>query len=460
MHRLGLRGLPQDASNSLGSEVLQGSTSAWAGCSHVSFLFPAAMSSKKKYKPTTRLVHGPDHSAKWDFSHHVTPPLSSSTTYRLDSASRGARGFMEFGGPVSDIGETPVYIYDRLDEPTRSILEGELADVEGGDCCVTFASGMAAISAALGSILKPGDDIVAHPTVYGCTHSLFTNWYPKMGIGVQRIDMNDVAGVRELITEKTRALYFESPVNPSLELVDIAALRELTDELNAERPSDRQLRIVIDNTFCTPFGQRPLEFGADIVVHSLTKNLGGFGTELGGAVICPKEMLGQLLLYRKDFGGILGSKSAWAILVYGLPTLALRIKRQQYTAGKVARWLVEQAGVESVIYPGLESFPQYELAQKQLRDFDGDFAPGNMIYFALDPKLIDAEAFVNYIAKYAYSLTLAVSLGHTKTLIEMPGSMTHSVYGEAAGKHVRLSIGLESPRDIIHDMAEAFESVG
>jgi cystathionine beta-lyase/cystathionine gamma-synthase len=417
------------------------------------------MAPKKKYKPTTRLVHGPEHSAKWDFSHHVTPPLSSSTTYRLDSARRGARGFTEFGGPVSDFGETPVYIYDRLDEPTRSILEGELADVEGGECCATFASGMAAISGILSSILVPGDAMVAHPTLYGCTHSLFTNWYPSMGIEVERTNLNDLTALADAVTEKTRVLYFESPVNPTLELVDIEAVAEFCSEINAKRPPERRLLTVIDNTFATPFGQRPLEHGADIVVHSLTKNLGGFGTELGGAVICPKEFIGRLLLYRKDFGAILNAKGAWAILVYGLPTLALRIKRQQYTAGKVARWLTEQAAVDSVTYPGLEDFPQYDLAQKQLRDFDGDFAPGNMIYFALDSAQVDPEKFVNYIARYAYSLTLAVSLGHTKTLIEMPASMTHSVYGEEAGRHVRLSIGLESPGDIMSDMADALEAV-
>lgn len=417
------------------------------------------MARPNQYKPTTRLVHGPSHSAKWDFSHHVTPPLSSSTTYRLDSARRGARGFLEFGEGVSDYGEAPVYIYDRLDEPTRSILEGELADVEGGEACVTFASGMAAISATLGVLLSPGDEIIAHPTVYGCTHSLLTNWYPGMGIGVERVNMNELEALRARITGKTRVLYFESPVNPTLELVDIAALRGLVDEVNVERPEAERVRIVIDNTFATPFGQRPLEHGADLVVHSLTKNLGGFGTELGGAVICPEELLTKLLLYRKDFGGILNSKSAWAILVYGLPTLALRIKRQQYTAEKVARWLEDQDAISEVVYPGLESFPQHELALRQLRDFDGDFAPGNMIYFAVDPAVAKAEDFVNHIAKYAYSLTLAVSLGHTKTLIEMPGSMTHSVYGEARGVHVRLSIGLESPADIIKDMQEALDAV-
>lgn len=416
------------------------------------------MARKQEYKVTTRLVHGPEHSAKWDFSHHVTPPLSSSTTYRLDSAKRGARGFQEFGQLVKDRGETPVYIYDRLDEPTRSILEGELADIEGGEACVTFASGMAAISGALGSTLANGDELIAHPVLYGCTHSLFQNWYPRLGFKVHRVEMNDLAALRKVVNDKTRVLYFESPVNPSLELVDIGALRKFVDSINATRKPERKLLIFIDNTFATPFAQRPLALGADVVLHSLTKNLGGFGTEIGGAVICPKAMLASLLLYRKDFGGILSSKSAWSIMVYGLPTLALRLKRQQFTAKKVATFLEKHDGVARVVYPGLASFPQRALAKKQLVDFDGDFAPGNMIYFELDPTRIDAEEFVDEIARSAYSVTLAVSLGHTKTLIELPASMTHSSYGKTGGA-VRLSVGLESPSDIIADLRHALVAV-
>jgi len=420
------------------------------------------MTQQDGYKPTTRLVHGPRHSAKWDFTHHVTPPLSSSTTYRLDSARRGARGFSEFGRHVKDTGEAPVYIYDRLDEPTRSILEGELADVEGGDACVTFASGMAAISAALTCELLPGDEVIAHPVVYGCTHSLLTHWYSRLGIQVARLDLNDLVKLRAHVSDETRILYFESPTNPTLELIDIAALRRLADEVNAKRAPERRLLVYIDNTFATPFGQRPLEHGADVVLHSLTKNLGGFGTELGGAVICPKEMLPRLLLFRKDFGGILSSKAAWAIMVYGLPTLALRLKRQQYSALKVAGWLEQNALVSRVVYPGLDSFPQKELARRQLVDFDGDFAPGNMIFFELDPRRVEAEDFVDEIAANAYSVTLAVSLGHTKTLIEMPATMTHSSYAErqpAPERAIRLSIGLESPRDIIRDLETALEAV-
>jgi cystathionine beta-lyase/cystathionine gamma-synthase len=419
------------------------------------------MSNNDDYKPTTRLVHGPSHSSKWDFSHHVTPPLSSSTTYRLDSAERGARGFTEFGQYVQDDGDTPVYIYDRLDEPTRSILEGELCAAEGGECCVTFASGMAAISASMSSILIPGDEVITHRIVYGCTHSLFTNWYPKQGIPVHSVNLNEIDAVRSLVNENTRVLFMETPANPTLELIDIGALRAFTDEINANRPEGRKLLIYVDNTFATPFCQRPLEHGADIVLHSLTKNIGGFGTEIGGAVIAPKSMLAILLLYRKDFGAILSSKSAWAIMVYGLPTLPLRLKRQQYTAAKVAPWLETVEGITQVIYPGLESFPQRELAQKQLRDFDDDFAPGNMIYFTVENAVIDAKALLNHVAKHAYSVTLAVSLGHTKTLIESPANMTHSSYQDssaAASTGIRLSIGLESPGDILHDLEAAVSS--
>jgi cystathionine beta-lyase/cystathionine gamma-synthase len=413
------------------------------------------MARKQGYKMTTRLVHGPEHSAKWDFEHHVTPPLSSSTTYRLDSAERGSRGFAEFGRLVRDTGDAPVYIYDRLDEPTRSILEGELADVEGGDACLTFASGMAAISATLMTLMQAGDEVVAHPTLYGCTHSLLVNWLPRFGMGVQRAEIGDPDALRAVISERTRVIYFESPVNPTLEMIDIAAVRALVDEANEGRPEERKVQIVIDNTFATPFCQRPLEHGADVVVHSLTKNLGGFGTEIGGAVICPRWLLAALKLYRKDLGGILASKGAWSIMVYGLPTLALRLKRQQHTAKKVATWLEKQEAVARVTYPGLASYPWRELAERQHRDWDGDYAPGGMIYFEIDPTRVEAEEFVDEIARSAYSITLAVSLGHTKTLIELPSSMTHSVYGQP-GKGVRLSIGLESPADIIADLKAAF----
>lgn len=416
------------------------------------------------YRKTTWIVHGPARTSKWDYSHHVVPPITSSTAYRLESVERGARGFSEYGKLSPDSGEPPIYIYDRLDEPTRELLEGELAHLEEGKACVTFGSGMAAVSASLGAVLRSGDEVLAHTLLYGCTHSLLTRWLPRLGIKVRRVDFTDLKAVKRTVSPRTRVLYFESPVNPTLELVDIKRISNIRDEANSRRKPDRRLLSVIDNTFATPFCQRPLEHGADVVVHSLTKNIGGFGTEIGGAVICGKNLYGDLMHYRKDFGGVLSSKSAWTILVYGLPTLPLRLKRQQYSALRVARFLEKHPLIAEVRYPGLKGFPQKELAQRQMRDFDGDFAPGNMIYFRVVPGKVDPVAFLDDLAANAYSVTLAVSLGNVKTLIEMPSQMTHSAYSgsgpmnEADG--IRISIGLESPQDIIRDLEGSLARIG
>ena len=406
------------------------------------------------YKKTTRIVHGAARTGRWDYSHHVVPPLTASTTFRLESVERGARGFTEFGQYRSEASAQPVYIYDRLDEPTRGLLESQLAAMEGADFCLTFASGMAAISAAMGALLVNGDEVLAHTLLYGCTHSLLTNWYPKLGIKVKRVDFTDAKAVAKAMTKKTRVLYFESPVNPTLDLVDLGGIAELARKSSKGRK--RGVTTIIDNTFATPFGQRPMEHGIDLVVHSLTKNIGGFGTEIGGAVCGAKELFPAVMGYRKDFGGILSPKAAWNILVYGVPTIPLRIKRQQYTALRVARFLAEHPLVAECRYPGLDSFPQRALALKQMRDFDGGFAPGNMIYFRLDEKKASGVKFVDHLAKNAYCVTLAVSLGHTKTLIEMPSAMTHSAYAGVGPMRehggIRLSIGLESPADIVKDL--------
>ncbi|MDE2144045.1 MAG: aminotransferase class I/II-fold pyridoxal phosphate-dependent enzyme [Elusimicrobia bacterium] len=413
------------------------------------------------YKKTTRIVHGAARTGRWDYSHHVVPPLTASTTFRLESVKRGARGFTEFGAYAAEGSEAPVYIYDRLDEPTRGLLESQLASMEGADFCLTFASGMAAISAAMGALLEAGDEVIAHTLLYGCTHSLLTNWYPKQGIKVKRVDFTDAKAVARAITKKTRILYFESPVNPTLDLVDLRSIAELAGK--ASKGRKRAVRTVIDNTFATPFGQRPMEHGIDVAVHSLTKNIGGFGTEIGGAVCGVKEDFPAVMGYRKDFGGILSPKAAWNILVYGVPTIPLRIKRQQYSALQVAQFLAQHPLVAECRYPGLDSFPQRALALKQMRDFDGGFAPGNMIFFRLHEKKASGIQFIDHLAKHAYCVTLAVSLGHTKTLIEMPSAMTHSAYAGVGPMRehggIRLSIGLESPVDIVKDLDASLKAV-
>jgi methionine-gamma-lyase len=226
----------------------------------------------------------------------------------------------------------------------------------------------------------------------------------------------------------------------------------------------RRVTTLVDNTFATPFCQRPLTLGADVVAHSLTKNICGFGTDMGGAVVTTLDLESELLLYRKDFGGVLSPKNAWPILVYGLPSLELRMRKEEQNALEVAPFLEGHPKVASVSYPGLESFPQRALARRQMTDFDGTFAPSNMIYFVMKGGDRSASRLVNHCAKHAYALTLAVSLGQIRTLIEKPTGMTHSALPAAVKKAghlspggVRLSIGIEDPGDIIHDLREALK---
>lgn len=430
------------------------------------------MNNEKKYSRETHLIYGKAFTVKWDYNHHVVPPVSSSTTFRLDSVERGALGFAEFGNTINlPDSEPPIYIYDRLGEPNKEILEENLASAESGETAVTFASGMAAISAILGILTKSGDEIIAHKTLYGCTFSLMNNWYPRYNIKTIKVDLTDINNLGNAITPNTRVVYFESPANPNLELIDIEAVVNKIREVNKSRDESSQIKIVVDNTFATPYCQRPIEWGVDFVVHSLTKNIGGFGTDMGGVVIGPRKYRDILMLYRKDFGGVLATKSSWPIMVYGLPSLAIRMKKEISNAMKIAEYIAQHPKIDFVNYPGLPSFKFYELAKKQMIDWEGNFAPGNMIYFTIKGETPEegkekGKNLMNYIAKNAYTLTLAVSLGHVRTLIEHPGSMTHSMIpAEEQIKEgidpsgIRLSVGLENADDIIKDLDEALSTI-
>jgi methionine-gamma-lyase len=418
------------------------------------------------YRLRSRLIHGRTHTDHWDYNHHVVPPMTASATFRLDSAERGAQGFIDFGNNV-DVhpDHVHIHIYERLGEPNGEMLEENLAVAENGEMALSFASGMAAIAAVFCSLAQSGHHIVGHKVLYGCTYSLVTNWLPRFRIDATLVDMSDLDAVRDAIRPETRVLYFETPVNPDMRLIDIAAVRDVADEINRSRPPEEKIYVVVDNTFATPFCQRPLELGADVVCESLTKGIGGFGTDIGGAVIGPKSLYHDLILFRKDFGGALSPKSAWPPLVYGLPTLATRMVNYQKSAMHVANFLEQHPKVQEVHYPGLKSFPQYELANRQMRDDRGRFAPGSMIYFVLkDPQGQGESAarLIDWAAENAYTLTLAVSLGQIKTLIEAPYSMTHSVMPAAekrarglAPGGIRISIGLEDWHDIIADLDAA-----
>jgi cystathionine beta-lyase/cystathionine gamma-synthase len=266
-------------------------------------------------------------------------------------------------------------------------------------------------------------------------------------------------------------LYFETPVNPTMELIDIRKVVEIAEHHNSHRTKAHRVYTAVDNTFATPYCQRPLELGIDFVIESLTKGLLGFGTDVGGAVIGPSWSYDRLLLYRKDFGGVLGAKSAWPILVYGLPSLAVRFKQQIQTTQRVAEFLERDKRIGAINYPGLDSFRQRTLAHAQMQHYDGQFAPGTLMYFiprgsTPQERHRKADRLVNYIADNSYTMTLAVSLGNIRTLIEHPGSMTHSSIppeeqlrrGIDPGG-IRLSIGLENSEDIIHDLEQALAAM-
>ncbi len=425
-----------------------------------------------KYSMETHLIYGKNVTKKWDYSHHVLPPISSSIIYRLDSVERGAEGFIEFANsPITGEDPMPIYIYDRLGEPNKDILEENLAYTEKGEMAVTFATGMGAISGLMGILTKSGDEIIAHHTLYGCTYSLFTSWYPRYNIKVNLVDLTNSKNILTALSEKTKVIYFETPSNPNLDIIDIYSIRKIVDQINEKRQESEKIKIVVDNTFATPFCQRPIELGASFSIDSLTKGLGGFGTDMGGVVIGKMKYRDMLLLFRKDFGAVLNNKSAWNVITYGLPTLSIRIQKQIQSAQKIAEYLNKHSKVEFVNYPGLPNYKYYETAIKQMKDFNGNFSPGSLIYFVLKGSNAieskeNAKKFMNFAAKNAYTMTLAVSLGHTRTLIEHPASMTHSMvpidklleYKIDPGG-IRLATGLENTDDIISDLDNCLKIV-
>lgn len=429
------------------------------------------MANKPSYRDRSVLIHGKFRSEKWDFQDHITPPITTAVSFRLRSAERGGKGFQQFANPEINRETTePIYIYDRLEEPCSGLLEETLAFAEKGECAVSFSTGMAAITAAIGIHVKAGDHIVFHPTIYGCTHGLICHWLTRFGISHSSIDLNDSKQLQSAILPETRVIYFETPCNPTMELIDIEAIVEVARKVNSKRKPEDHIVVIVDNTFASPFGQRPLAMGVDFVVHSLTKHIGGFGTTMGGVVIGPRVKETDLLLFRKDFGASLSPDAAWHIFTYGTPTLSTRLERQQASAQRLAEYLENHKHVHRVSYPGLDSFPQRKLAEKQMRDVDGDFAPGSMVYFELkggeDDRYRSAVRLMDYLASHSLSITLAVSLGQIRTLIEHPASMTHAAIPVEDQKRagispggIRISLGLEDVRDIIRDIEEALSQV-
>jgi cystathionine beta-lyase/cystathionine gamma-synthase len=341
----------------------------------------------------------------------------------------------------SAVGRHQGYEYARTGNPTRSAYEAALASLEDAAWGLAFASGMAA-AATLAYLLVAGDHVVAADDLYGGTHRLFDKVLRSYGLSFSFVDMTDPANVRAALRRETRLVWIETPTNPLLKIVDIAAVAELARAHGA--------LVAVDNTFASPYLQQPLTLGADLVLHSATKYLGGHSDVVGGALVGRDEALRERLAYLQNAAGAVpGPFDSWLVL-RGLKTLELRMERHSANALAIARWLEAEARVERVIYPGLPAHPQHDLAARQMgRGF------GGMVSFL--PK--GGEAAAQELVTRTRLFTLAESLGGVESLIELPAAMTHASVADSPlavpPALVRLSVGVEDVEDLVGDLDRA-----
>lgn len=369
----------------------------------------------------------------------LVPPVYLTSTFAFPDAAAGGRRFM---------GEERGYIYTRLGNPTLSLLEERLASLEGGAAALVTASGMGAITAAIWSLLEPGDEILVDHTLYGCTFAFFQHGLARFGVEVRHVDMTEPGNVTAAIGPRTRLVYFETPANPNMRLVDIAAVAAIARAHGA--------LVMVDNTYATPVLQRPLALGADLVVHSATKYLGGHGDLMAGAVVGSAGHIQRIrMVGLKDMTGAVLSPFDAFLVLRGLKTLELRVERHCASALEIARQLEAHPAVAAVHYPGLPSFPQHALARRQMVGF------GGMIAFELVGGMAAGFAFMDALRL----VTRAVSLGDAETLVQHPASMTHSTYSAEERARfgitdglIRLSVGLETLADLRQDIGRALDA--
>jgi cystathionine gamma-synthase len=353
----------------------------------------------------------------------VTVPIYQTSTFAQDA-----------------VGVHKGYEYARSGNPTRTALETALAALDGGQHGLAFASGLAA-ETTVALLLSAGDHVICGDDVYGGTYRLFDKIFRRLGMCFDYVDTSDAERVAAAMRPQTKLIWLETPTNPLLKLADIAAIADLA--------RSRGIITVVDNTFATPYFQRPLELGADISLYSTTKYLGGHSDVVGGAaVLNDSELYERLKFLQNAAGGVPGPFDSWLVL-RGLKTLAVRMRAHEANALAVARFLAEQPSVDRVIYPGLATHPQHKLAQRQMSGF------GGMISIVLK----GGEAAGRAMVQRTKLFTLAESLGGVESLIELPAAMTHaSVAGsplEVPAGLVRLSVGIEDEADLIADLAAA-----
>ncbi len=392
------------------------------------------MTDKKRI--ATRIVHGGQHPDK--LTGAISPPIYQTSTFAFRDADHGARLFKQ---------EESGYIYTRLGNPTIDLLAGKIALLESAEAGLVFASGMAAIFSVIVGHLKSGDHLVSDDTIYGGSFALFKNTLPGLGIEVTFTDASNIDRFTSAIKSNTRLVFIETPANPTLKIIDISR--------SAKVCRTQGIPLCVDNTFATPYLQRPVELGADIVVHSATKYFGGHGDIIGGVVVGRTDFIKELWTRTKDIGASMSPFNAWLVL-RGLKTLAVRMDRHCMNAQKIAEYLGGHKKIERVYYPGLPDHPGHDLSKKQMGQF------GGMLGFDVKGGKEAGKILMNSVNL----CILAVSLGDVDTLIEHPASMTHTAYSDEELRDcgitpgfVRLSVGLEHVDDIIEDLEQALAKI-
>lgn len=395
----------------------------------------------KKYNKThwqaaTQVIHA---GAAHDDPHGaLTAPLYQTSTFKFSSSEQGSRRFA---------GEEEGYIYSRLGNPTTAELERRMAALEGYEAAAAAATGMGAIASATMAFVRSGDHIVVSDAIYGCSFALFSELFERFGVQADFIDLNDEGLLEKTLRDNTRLVFLETPANPHLKVVNIDKVRETI--------ADRDIRLIVDNTFMTPLMQQPKRHGADIVVHSATKFLNGHGDVVAGVICGTEDDIGLIKSTTlKDMGATMSPHDAWLIL-RGLKTLDVRMQRHCDNADAVYEFLTSRSDIQTIYYPGAPDHEAQALIGTQMKRH------GAVIAFELDGDEEKARYFLDQLTM----ITLAVSLGDAETLIQHPASMTHSPYTPEARASagisdtlLRIAVGLEAPQDIIADLEQALDA--
>lgn len=390
---------------------------------------------KKRFE--TKVIHTGYQSQQYEGT--LAPPIFQTSTFTFNSAELGEQRFA---------GKEPGYIYSRLGNPTVSMVEERVAAIENGEAALAFGSGMAAVSAILIALTKAGDHILCSQGVYGCTFGLLHMLDEKYGITHDFSTMDSKEELIQQIHENTTCIYIETPINPTMKLVDLQMVADVAKE--------KGIPVIVDNTFCSPYLQNPIDHGCDIVIHSATKYICGHGDVIGGFAVGKKDFIKEVAFTtQKDIGGVMSPFDAW-LLLRGLKTLAVRMDRHCDNAEKIFEYLKSHPSVEKVYYPGDHTHPDYYIKEKQMKK------SGGLISFSIKGVKKTAQEFMNELKL----IKIAVSLGDAETLIQHPATMTHAVVPEEDRLRMgiddtllRLSVGLESYEDIIEDIEQALANI-